>query len=363
MSGNSVDDDIEACPNLPPRAKPTSVHDLRIDDVRVIAALGDSITAAFGANGVQRGDPPSMRNTMEDRGISFSMGGDDGAFTLANFIQRFEPRVRGASIGSHRAEICYGVLCPPMQYHKNDRLNAAQSGAMIPNLIAELEHLIRAMKSDSDINWASDFKLLTIFIGNNDACLGCAPGSGSTYLSPAAYEATMRSLLERIQTAIPRVVVNIMMGFNVSQVYDLTVEDPYCQGLRRAGTVFECVCAFLPGPMGEANRQRMDVLTQQYNARLQSLARFYNTHPRPDSFAVIVDPLLSNVRVKEWNLKFLSNSDCFHPAAEAHALMAKGVWWNLFRPPTRKRTKLVPDEGIPVWCPGRADRIATQPPE
>ncbi|KAJ3161360.1 hypothetical protein HDU86_007142 [Geranomyces michiganensis] len=34
--------DIRSCPDLPPRRDPaTSVRDLRIDDIRVVAALGD----------------------------------------------------------------------------------------------------------------------------------------------------------------------------------------------------------------------------------------------------------------------------------------------------------------------------------
>lgn len=33
--------DIKSCPTLTPRATPTSVHDLRIDDIRIVGALGD----------------------------------------------------------------------------------------------------------------------------------------------------------------------------------------------------------------------------------------------------------------------------------------------------------------------------------
>lgn len=33
--------DISDCPPLPPREGPSSVHDLRVDDIKVIAAMGD----------------------------------------------------------------------------------------------------------------------------------------------------------------------------------------------------------------------------------------------------------------------------------------------------------------------------------
>lgn len=36
--------DISGCPPLPKRAPPTSVFDLRADDIKVIAALGDRYT-------------------------------------------------------------------------------------------------------------------------------------------------------------------------------------------------------------------------------------------------------------------------------------------------------------------------------
>jgi hypothetical protein len=33
--------DIKECPTLTPRAAPTSVHDVRADDIKVVGALGD----------------------------------------------------------------------------------------------------------------------------------------------------------------------------------------------------------------------------------------------------------------------------------------------------------------------------------
>lgn len=132
------------CPDLIPRlilfniyirAKPTSVHDLRFDDISVIAALvtnqmtkGDSITAALVAKAPSRF---LVNSTFENRGVSFAIGGDKDAITLPNIIKRFNPNIIGASIGDHRIELCQGTNCLPYQYVPElDRLNAAQSGAM-----------------------------------------------------------------------------------------------------------------------------------------------------------------------------------------------------------------------------------------
>lgn len=38
---------IDACPALSPRSPPTSIHDLRPDDIKVIGALGDRYTYKF----------------------------------------------------------------------------------------------------------------------------------------------------------------------------------------------------------------------------------------------------------------------------------------------------------------------------
>ncbi|KAJ3161359.1 hypothetical protein HDU86_007141 [Geranomyces michiganensis] len=238
---------------------------------------------------------------------------------------------------------------------------------MVPNLHAELQHLIRVMKTDSQIDFENDFKLLTIFIGNNDACLGCLPVSAVTWLSPQAYELALRAILDRIRASIPRVVVNIMQGFNVSQVWDVTRRDGYCETLRNGGAVFECACAFLPGPAGAQTRAQMDSLIQAYNARIPLIAASYNTNKdnnannndmqQHDSFAVIVDPLLRDARIQR---KHLSNADCFHPTKSVHRVLARGVWENLFRRAGEKRgVEDVERDGEEdgVWCPGEGDRI------
>ncbi|KAJ3287258.1 hypothetical protein HK104_008701 [Borealophlyctis nickersoniae] len=353
---------VPSCPPLTPRAAPpTSVHDLRIDDIKVIAALGDSITAAFGAKGLgNRTDPLPLKSTYENRGVSFSMGGDPNSTTLPNLLRRFQKDLVGASVGSHPAEICYGLWCLPFQYHpEEDNLNAAQTGAMVFNLIHELDYLISQMKATPGVDFDNDFKLLTLFIGSNDVCLGCSPGVIPTLPSPDTYEALMRAVLERIRKSIPRVIVNVLMNFNVSQVYDLTYKDPWCATLRNTGLTFECTCAFLPGPAGPTTRLLMDTLTQLYNQRLLRIAASYRSSTPDPSFAMMVDPLLSDVRIKEWGLEYLSNVDCFHPGVGAHEVMGVGVWNNLFRPYGSKRTSLDPSEEITAECPADESRIVT----
>ncbi|RKO90196.1 hypothetical protein BDK51DRAFT_27095, partial [Blyttiomyces helicus] len=147
---------IDACPALPPRTSPpTSVAgkipvksislwiargwthltishhhppppDLRPSDFKAFIAMGDSITAGFGAEGEQKN---IFHDLNEDRGISFSGGGDPGAVSLANFFKNYVPgnNITGPSTGVHGVELCYGILCPANQYKTSDHFNVAQS--------------------------------------------------------------------------------------------------------------------------------------------------------------------------------------------------------------------------------------------
>ncbi|XP_070578251.1 phospholipase B1, membrane-associated-like [Ptychodera flava] len=79
------------CAITPPSTEvPTSVHRLRPADVNVIAALGDSITAANGA-----GADNILQVLIEYRGLSWSIGGDksleQGILTLSNILRMYNP--------------------------------------------------------------------------------------------------------------------------------------------------------------------------------------------------------------------------------------------------------------------------------
>jgi hypothetical protein len=73
-----------SCPVLSPSSSPPlDVRHIRPTDVKAFLAMGDSITAAFGAK-----DLFKLDGIREFRGLSWSIGGDDGAYTLPNFFAR-----------------------------------------------------------------------------------------------------------------------------------------------------------------------------------------------------------------------------------------------------------------------------------
>ena len=83
------------CRGLGPSAqRPTSVHRLRPADIKVVAALGDSLTAGNGA--LARNISELL---LEYRGVAFPIGGDIGRFTIPNFLRHYNPTLTGYSKG------------------------------------------------------------------------------------------------------------------------------------------------------------------------------------------------------------------------------------------------------------------------
>eukprot|EP00128_Syssomonas_multiformis_P010694 Colp12_sorted_trinity150504_noHs@7375 len=96
------------CPPLKkdlPKAQ--HVGELKPSDISVTMALGDSITAGFGLKGLHINPYDEV---AEVRGISWSIGGDGDYNTVPNFIKRYNPDVKGFSIGDHLVETWY-VCC------------------------------------------------------------------------------------------------------------------------------------------------------------------------------------------------------------------------------------------------------------
>lgn len=100
------------CPRLP-SSTPTTILDLSPTSFKVIAALGDSISAGLALNS-------SALLYKESRGLTFFMGGDEDAESVASFLKQVKQQsssLVGPSVGSHGVELCFGLICPAI-YHK-----------------------------------------------------------------------------------------------------------------------------------------------------------------------------------------------------------------------------------------------------
>lgn len=313
------------CTALPPH-NATSINDLRPGDIKIMMAMGDSITTGFGVRGAAN----------ESYGLSFSMGGDPGAVSLANLFGYFNANLTGVSTGTYPAQVCYGVNCPTTRYFPTqDANNAAKAGALVTDLVGtQVTYLISQINQNQNMDVANDWKVLTIMIGANDLCASCT--YGLDYLSPDDYQNNLMATLERIRASLPRTFVNLVGGFNVSQAYDLSLTASRCSNISRPMFI-QCDCLFKPenGPI----RETVDAAITQFNARAQNVAAYYQRKAY-NNFAVVFQPFATNTHISDLPTSFLSRLDCFHPSRTGQGAMAVALWNNMLTPSALKKTSM-----------------------
>jgi len=152
--------------------------------------------------------------------VSFSIGGDDNATTLPNFMKQFTPTLVGQALGK---------LWHPQMHHpctgddieNTCRLSSAFDGASIQQLIQyQVDYLnttLRTAKFASKVDVDKDWKLITIFSGLDDAVFAYPP-----YAKPyvprnaSLLEADLDELLTRLKAAFPKKLFVNVIGLPVN---------------------------------------------------------------------------------------------------------------------------------------------------
>lgn len=135
---------------------PKSVHQLRPGDIDIIAAMGDSLTSATGANSRN-----ILEALIENRGLSWSIGGQGNwrtTLTLPNIMKEFNPKLFGYSLSD-----AYVI-------HKPAQFNVAENIATASDMPFNARTLLNRMKEDNRVRWKEHWKLVTLMIGGNDFC-------------------------------------------------------------------------------------------------------------------------------------------------------------------------------------------------
>jgi len=242
--------------------------------------------------------------------LSWSIGGDkdvNSYTTVPNLIKKYNPKVQGFSVGTGK------------ESSANANLNVAVTGAISSGMAEQALSLIYKLEdgqTKKKWNLATDWKLLTIFIGGNNLCDYC---NDRANFSPENYYADIEKAIDSIQSRIPRVFVNLVIPV------DVTLLNVLSSGLCSLLHPYECPCAQGSGvaPAKEAYKQ--------YVEKLKVLAKQpkYNT---PD-FAVSVQPFFLKTEVP-----YIDGSpdtsyfapDCFHFSVKAHVAAGVGLWNNMF---------------------------------
>jgi phospholipase B1 len=292
---------------------PTNARRLKPGDIDLVIGIGDSLTAAFGA------DATNFFNLFTDyRASSFSIGLSSVMTTLPTSFQVYNPNIAGFSVGSGNAN------------SPNARLNVAESGARSADLPPQVTNLITKLQSYDPSLW----KHISLFIGGNDLCDSCT--DWATY-SPARFQANIQAVIDTIRLQIPNVFLSLIGPPDITLLAELT--GGWCGILRP----FECSCSKDPGTSD---------LHPQYMTVLHDIEAHYNSL-NIENFFVSVQPFFELIEIPRLgdgkpDMTYFA-PDCFHFSAKAHSAAALALWNNLMEAPVdKKRTWVI---GEPYECP------------
>ncbi|XP_039992557.1 phospholipase B1, membrane-associated isoform X1 [Xiphias gladius] len=306
-----------SCVNTAPSdTVPTSVHRLRPADIKVVAALGDSITTGFGAKAKSL-----LQLRTEYRGVSWSIGGDktlETVTTLPNILKKFNPKIKGVSKGQGKWQTGF---------------NMAVSGAKISGIPGQVRRLIDTIKKDSSVDFQNDWKLVTLFIGGNDLCQYC---NDRASLSPQNYSHHIMTSLDMLYKEVPRTIVNVLEILEIEGLRRIKRDSLGCSVLQK----YVCPCFLLPG---EDSPELAEVKRINRELQIETEKLMYGgRYDGREDFAVVVQPFFKNTIIP---LNFdgrpdttYFSEDCFHFSVRGHADMAAALWNNMLEPVGKKQT-------------------------
>ncbi|XP_057303963.1 phospholipase B1, membrane-associated-like isoform X2 [Hydractinia symbiolongicarpus] len=295
--------------------KATSVHKLTPHDIDIVAAMGDSLTAGFGACAYTLIDL-----FVECRGISWSIGGDDDIhkhITLPNILKEYNSNLKGYAVG----------ITPPLVAFPNEHLDVAVSGATSYGMLKQAKHLVEKMVLDSKYDFFGSWKVLTFFIGGNDLCSCCRSYKDyNVEYSPENYVKEVTAALDYLHDRVPKMFVNLINAPDVTILNDL--RSLYCD----LPHLIECKCGTV---WGKKARNYTHFTAQKYHQLFRDLveSRKYDTR---DDFTVVLQPFFDETIIpRKPNGKVDTTyfaPDCFHFSRKAHAASALALWNSMLEP-------------------------------
>lgn len=287
-----------------------------ITDINVFMALGDSITAGFGIVG----------NLEENRGLSFSIGGDEYALTLPNLFKKYTNSnkiIQGFSTGNHSFESVGSVR------YEQDNLNAAQSGAVVQDLFSQIDYL-----GNKTQTIYTEWSHLTLFIGANNLCRICEKNLDDT---PENYGKILGDVIDRIYSSFKNIIVSMLSIPNFTNLKELEKNSVNCELLHIFVT--ECKCIFTGS---DEDVQQVSEATKNYNSIIKDV--YFSKKPAYPT--LLLHPFNEETIVP--SEEYVSTLDCFHPSLISHENFAIATWNSLFLPFSKKLTKWDFNTGIYV---------------
>jgi phospholipase B1 len=314
--GDDISRVVFNCPALSPSPTvPTSVHALRPADIKHIAAIGDSLTAANGAKAFT-----IIGLLAENRGVSWSIGGDNDlsrVVTLSNILRKYNSNLSGFSTGTGDRDSAGAGF------------NVAKAGAVSVDTPGQANILVdRMINKLGAARFASEWKLVTFFIGGNDLCNIC---KDTNKYNTANFKKNVKDALDILKARMPRTIVNFVTVLNVAELEDL--HDGFvCQSMQ--GLLCDC-------GVNEATREQVRVANLEFQKATNELidSGIYDT---ADDFTVVRQPFMEHMTVPttssgEPDFSYFA-PDCFHFAQKGHEAAAVELWNNMMQKVGQKTT-------------------------
>jgi len=311
-----------ACPTIPAPADTNDVTNLRPGNIRVVMAMGDSITAGMSAKDT------NVLSLKEYRGLSYSIGGDAGLTTFPNLLAPFLPS--GYPIG-----FSTGI---GSRTSAGNGLNAAVSGAINTDMPGQAQWLVQQLKANSKINFNNDWKVLTVWIGSNNLCDVCDNLNNN---NGANFQTNLNASIQYLYANVPRLFINFVANLEISALHN--INSGACSLLH----MIACGCV---GTSNANSRALVASTGKDYQARATTIAKYFNalaSSQGKKDFAIVVQPFLINTTIAD--RAQLSAADCFHPSAASHATAAVALWNNALTPAAKKKIAWNPTDA--PLCP------------
>ncbi|KAL4656377.1 phospholipase B1, membrane-associated-like [Arapaima gigas] len=308
------------CPDMSPSPSvPTSVEFVKAADIKVIAALGDSLTVSSG-----------------------------NLFLPVYIFRLFNPELLGPAPKPTRFGQTLTI---------NDTgLNLAVTGHNTANFSEQTRHLIETFKIYPGLNFAEDWKLVSVLIGMNDVCDYC---KNKTLFSADNFVKFMMEALDMLMNEVPRLIVNVVQILSMEALREIHKPTLGC-------LLQKSFCSCLVRPSADSPELKEVVaLNLELQRRLEQLVhsgRYFK-----DDFAVVLQPYLTKTQPPRLQNGTIDTSffspDCFHFTIKGHEELAKGLWNNMFQPEGEKVLIQTFSEPVQLMCPSEDHPyIYTRPP-
>lgn len=288
------------------------------------------MTAAFGAASTN-----ILNLIIESRGVSWSVGAQrplEQQVTVPSILKGFNPKLVGSSMGNGGPDTA------------NAGMNVAISGAVATGMPGQARTLVDRMRSDPDVDFEKDWKLVTIWIGGNDLCAVC---NRPEQHSAQVYGENIRKALDEIYNNMPRTFVNVVSILDVTQLGDLNT--PRCTSFPGNIRNTACGCGTSDSP---ATIEFVREMARAYQQVTEEVVNDPKWTGRED-FAAVVQPFFIDTEIPRFPDGSYDDSffgaDCFHFSERGHAAGATALWNNMLQPVGQKSKSWVLGERI--QCP------------